>query len=71
MTCADQLRSPFTNCARERSEGVTAATLTASRRIALPSSSVRRAPAPSAPRAPDAAALWGATMIMFEPMFWI
>ena len=72
ITCADQLRSPGHELRAQRAAPARPrTTLTASRTIALPSSSVRRAPAPSAPRAPDAAALCGAIMIMFEPMFWI
>src|SRR5580692_7631915 len=67
----DQFRSPLTICTRELSTGESAATLTSSRLIASPSSSLRRGPAPFAARAPDARARSGQMMMKFEPIDWI
>ena len=63
--------SPETTCACVRKVGATAFTLTASRAMTRPSSSVRRKPLPCAPFAPETAELWGKTSMKLEPSDWI
>ncbi len=63
-----QFWSPYTTCPSERRFGATATTLVDSLRMLRPSSSVRRAPLPSAPRLPETCACWGKTMMKFEPI---